>query len=157
MKETHTGTWTSVTHSLETAVLLPQHHDEMISCALQHMLTSLPAVGTALIWLCPTRKVLWKVYSVGSKRQGMHRWLTSRLHPSLDATTGVLQHDLTHHLSDTPSHILIRLNPRPSSPGGLWILWADPSSLPKAVLKSVGPVHRTFDRNCKRRSPTPSH
>src|SRR5947199_9691870 len=145
MKETQTRTWTSITHLLETAVLLPQQHDEMISRALQHMLTSLPAVGTALICPCPTRKVPWKVYYVGSKSQGTHRWLTSRLHPSLDTTTGVLQHDLTHHLCDMSPHILIPLNPRPSSPGGLWILWADPSSLLQAVLKSACPIQQTFE------------
>src|SRR5690242_8237200 len=107
MKEIHSRTWTSVTNMLETAVLHPQQHDEIISRALQHILTGLPAVGTALIWPCPKRKVPWKVYYVGCKHQAMHRWLSSRLHPSLDLTTGELQHDLAHHLADMPPSLLI--------------------------------------------------
>src|SRR5579864_935147 len=146
MEETHAGTWTSVTNSLETAVLLPQRRDEIITSALQQVLTSIPAVGTALIWPCPNRKVPWKVYYVGIKRDAMHRWLSSRLHPSLDTTTGVLQHDLLHHnLSDMPPHTLLRLYTSPASLRGLWILWTDPLSLPETAPKLVEPVHRTLE------------
>src|SRR5216110_3153796 len=54
-----------VIHHLETAALHPQRRGEMIARALQQLLTTLPAIGTALVWPCQDRNVPWKVYYAG--------------------------------------------------------------------------------------------
>src|ERR1700692_992289 len=98
MKEKHPLAWTSVVDCLKTAALLPQQRDEMISCALQELLSSIPAVsavGTALLWPCQDRKVPWKVYYAGMRRDTMRHWLSARLEPSLDVIIDALQHDLS--------------------------------------------------------------
>src|SRR5436305_9290195 len=79
---------------LKTAALFPQRRGEMITRALQELLISLPAIGTALVWPCQDRKVPWKAYYAGTRRESMQRSLTARLHSSLDATLSVLQMDL---------------------------------------------------------------
>ncbi len=121
MEEQHLGTLISVTHSLETAALLPQRRDELISCALEQLLTSISAVGTALIWPCRDRTVPWKVYYAGIKHTAMRRWLSARLDPSLDATVRVLEHDLIHSLAEMPPPLLMRLHTLPPSPCAAWI------------------------------------
>jgi sugar diacid utilization regulator len=137
--------WASVTHYLKTAALFPQQRDELISRALQQLLTTIPAVGTALILPCQNKKVPWKVYYAGIKRNAMHRWLSARLNPSIDTIIGVLQNDLSN-LSDMPSSLLIRLHT--SSPCGLWIVWASPSSVapsPGSALEWIDSVRQAFE------------
>ena len=102
---------------LQTAALYPQRRDEMIGRALQELLASLSAVGTALIWPCQDRKVPWKVYYVGTRRESMLPWLRARLSVSLDATLSVLQQDLSK-LSDMPFPHLTCLQPAPIFPAG---------------------------------------
>src|SRR5215467_3687234 len=148
MREEQPIVWASTRHYLKTAALLPQQRDELISRALQQVLTSIPAVGTALIWPCRNRKVPWKVYYAGIRRNAMHRWLSARLDPSVDATIGVLQHDLTSSLSDMPPSLLIRLHTLPSSPCGLWIVWTAPSStspLSGSALECIEYVRQTLE------------
>src|SRR4051812_35103252 len=128
MEEKQLIAWASATNSLETVALLPQQRDELISRALEQLLTSIPAIGTALIWPCQKRKVPWKVYYAGSKQNTMQRWLSARLDPSLDATIGILERDLTHNFSDLPPPLLMRLGSLPASARGLWIVWMAPSS-----------------------------
>ncbi|HLX40594.1 MAG TPA: hypothetical protein VKR42_08675, partial [Ktedonobacteraceae bacterium] len=62
MQEKYPMAWTSVTHYLKTAALLPQQRDDLISQALQQLLSCVPAVSTALIWPRRNRKIPWKVY-----------------------------------------------------------------------------------------------
>ncbi len=148
MEEKHPGAWTSVTNYLETAALLPQQRDEIISYALQQMLTAIPALGTALIWPCRKRKVPWKVYYVGIKRNAMHRWLSARLDHSMDGTISMLEHDITCRLSDMPPPFLVRLHTLPSSPCGLWVVWTAPSSASSvsgAVDEWIEPVRQTLE------------
>src|SRR5256885_5846833 len=109
MEEKHLVAWNSITNYVETVALLPQQRDELISRALDQLLTSIPAIGTALIWPCRKRKVPWEVYYAGVKRNVMQRWLSARLDPSLDATIGVLEQDLTRSFSDLPLYLLMRL------------------------------------------------
>ncbi len=148
MEEQHSGISIAAMHSLESAALLPHRRDELISRALEQLLTSISAVGTALIWPCRNRTVPWKVYYAGIKRTAMHRWLSARLDPSVDTTVGVLQHDLTHSLAEMPPPLLMRLCILPSSPCGVWILWIAPkteSSLPDAVRESIERVRQTLE------------
>ncbi len=148
MEEQHSGTSIAVTHSLETAALLPQRRDELISRALEQLLTSISAVGMALIWPCRNGTVPWKVYYAGVKRTVMHRWLSARLDPSLDTTCGVLQYDLTHNLADMPPPLLMRLCSLPSTACGVWILWIAPKtepSLPAAVRECIERVRQTLE------------
>ena len=115
---------------------------------LEQLLTSISAVGTALIWPCRDRTVLWKVYYAGIQRTAMQRWLSMRLTPSLDATIGVLQHDLTHSLEEMPPPLLMRLCSLPSSPCAAWILWIAPRtepSLPGAVGEYIERVRQTLE------------
>jgi sugar diacid utilization regulator len=148
MGEKHPIVWiSSVTHYLKTAALLPQQRDELISRALQQLLTGIPAVGTALIWPCRNKKVPWKVYYVGIKRNAIHRWLSARLDPSVDATIATLQHDLTN-LPDMPPSLLIRLHTSPSSPCALWIVWTSPSSAassPGSALEWIDSVRQALE------------
>ena len=136
--------WGDAVHYLKNAALLPQQRDEMIARALQELLTCLPAAGTALIWPCQSRKVPWKVYYAGMRQESMRRWLSARLDPSLDVTTGVLQHDLTS-LSDMPFPHLIRLQPAPVFLPGLWIVWTALSPLPGAAIESLERIRRTLE------------
>lgn len=148
MEAQHSGTSISVTHSLETAALLPQRRDELISRALEQLLTSIPAVGTALIWPCRNRTVPWKAYYAGVKRAAMHRWLSARLDSSVDTTIGVLQHDLTHSLAEMPPPLLIRLCSLPSTTSGAWMLWIAPKtgpSFPEAVREYIERVRQTLE------------
>src|SRR5260370_17327139 len=93
MKEKRHIAWPSVEDSLKTAALLPQQRGEMISYALQELLTSIPAAGTALIWPCQDRQVLWKLYYAGMRRQTMRHWLSPPLEPSLPVLTPLFNHD----------------------------------------------------------------
>ena len=148
MGEKHPAAWTSVTHYLKTAALLPQQRDELISRALLQLLASIPAAGTALIWPCRNRKAPWKVYYAGIRRNAMHRWLSARLDPSMDLMIGMLQHDLASSFSDMPPPFLMRLHTSPSSHCGLWIVWAASSSapfLPGAVIEPIERVRQTLE------------
>ncbi len=148
MEEKHPIAWTSITNDLKTAALLPQQRDELISRALEQLLASIPAVGTALIWPCRNRKVPWKVYYAGIRRNAMHRWLAARLDSSMDVTIGVLQHDLASGLPDMPPPLLMRLHVLPSSLSGLWIIWTAPSSAsspPGAVIEWIERVRQTIE------------
>jgi len=136
--------WDDAVHYLKTAALLPQRRGDMIARALQELLTCLPAVGTALIWPCQDRNVPWKVYYAGTRQQDIQRWLTARLDCSLDVTLGMLQEDLLQ-LSDMPLPQLICLQPPPTLPAGLWIVWMRPSPLPRAVSDCLEQVHRTLE------------
>ncbi|HLX55405.1 MAG TPA: helix-turn-helix domain-containing protein [Ktedonobacteraceae bacterium] len=148
MEEKQPTAWTSVTHYLKTAALLPQQRDELISRALQQLLTSIPAAGTALIWPCQNGIVPWKVYYAGIRRTAMHRWLSARLDPSMDVMFGMLQHDLTCSLPDMPPPLLMRLHTLPSSASGLWIIWSDASStsfLPGPDFECIERVRQTLE------------
>jgi sugar diacid utilization regulator len=148
MEEQHSGVSISVTHSLVLAALLPHRRDELILRALEQLLTSISAAGTALIWPCRDRTVPWKVYYVGINRTAMHRWLSARLDPSVDTTVGILQHDLTHSLEEMPPPLLIRLGSLPSSYCGVWILWIAPGTEPAlagAVDEYIERVRQTLE------------
>jgi sugar diacid utilization regulator len=148
MTETHHTAWPSVENSLKTAALLPQQRGEMLSYALQELLTRVPAVATALIWPCQQRKVPWKVHYAGIRRDTMRQWLTARLDPSLDVTGAVLQHDLSSSFSDMPQPLIIRLQPSSVSAPGLWIVWAvQPSALylPPSISECLERVRRTLE------------
>ncbi|HEY6406468.1 MAG TPA: hypothetical protein VIY29_03260, partial [Ktedonobacteraceae bacterium] len=149
MEEKHPMAWTSVTHDLKTVALLPLQRDELISRALQQLLTSIPAVGTALIWPCRNKKGPWKVYYAGSKSNAMHRWLSARLDSSVDVMIGVLQHELTSGPLDMPPPLLIRLPTLPTLPPcGLWIVWTAPQSaspLSDAAIEGIERVRQTFE------------
>lgn len=142
MEEKHPITWDRVMHYLKTAALFPQQRDEMILRALEQLLTSIPAAGTALIWPCGSRKMPWKVYYAGIGRNAMHRWLSARLDPSMDTMIGLLQHDLAHSLADMPPSFLIRLYKSPATLCGLWITWS--ASLSASLLST--PVSEPVDR-----------
>ena len=146
MEEKHPIAWTPVTNYLKTAALLPQQRDELIARALEQLLASIPAAGIALIWPYRNRKVPWKVYYEGIRRNAMHRWLSARLDPSVDVTIGMLQHDLTSSLSDMPPSLLMRLHTSPSSPCGLWIVWTAPSSAsPLPATEWIERVRRALE------------
>ncbi|HKV58004.1 MAG TPA: hypothetical protein VJO32_06970, partial [Ktedonobacteraceae bacterium] len=148
MNEKHHSAWPSVEDSLKTAALLPQQRGEMIAFALQELLTCIPATATALIWPCQKRKVPWKVYYAGARRDTMRHWLSARLDPSLDVISSVLQHDLSSNFSDMPLPLFIRLYPSYVSPPGLWIVWATPlpsATLPNSVSECLERVRRTLE------------
>ncbi len=148
MEEQHSGVSIAVTRSLERAALLPHHRDELITRALEQLLTGISAVGTALIWPCRNRTIPWKVYYAGIKRTAMHRWLSARLDSTVNAMVEVLQHDLTHNLAEMPPPLLMRLCTLPSSPCGVWILWIDPKaelSFPDTVRECIEQVRQTLE------------
>ncbi len=148
MEEQHSGISIAVTHALETAALLPHRRDELISRTLEQLLTSVSAAGTALIWPCRTRTVPWKVYYAGIQRTAMHRWLSARLDPSVEAMVGVLQHDLTHNLAEMPPPLLMRLSTLSSSLCGVWILWIAPKtepSFPGAARECIERVRQALE------------
>ncbi len=147
-EEKHPMAWTTVTHDLKTAALLPLKRDELISHALQQLLSSIPAAGTALIWPCRNKKGAWKVYYAGIKSNEMHRWLSARLDPSVDVMIGVLQHDFTSRPVDMPPPFLTRLHALSSSACGLWIVWTAPhsaTSLPRTAIEGIERVRQTFE------------
>jgi sugar diacid utilization regulator len=119
---------------LEIAALHPQRRGEMLGYALQELLGSLPAVGTALIWPCQDRKVPWKIHYAGMYQESIQPWLRARLHTSLDATFGVLQQDL-RKLSDMPFPELIYLQPAPIFSAGIWLIWPLSPSRPEPASK----------------------
>jgi hypothetical protein len=131
-------------HYLKTAALHPQRRGEMIARALQELLISLPAVGTALIWPCQDRSVPWKVYYAGAHRESIRPWLTARLNFSLDATLGVLQRDLSK-LSDMPFPHLICLQPTSMFATGLWIVWIPISPHLRENLDYQAEVRQTLE------------
>ncbi len=131
-------------HHLETAALYPQRRGEMIARALQELLAILPAVGTALVWPCQDRNAPWKVYYAGTCQESIRRWLAARLDFSLDATLGTLQQDLSK-LSDMPFPHLIRLQPAPLFPAGLWIVWTPLSSLSGPINDCMEKVRQTLE------------
>jgi sugar diacid utilization regulator len=139
MDEKHSVVWIPVIRSLEDAALLPQQRDEQISRALQHLLASTPIAGTALIWPCAGKKNPWKVYYAGINRVAMHRWLSAHLEASLEVAVGAIEHDLTRTFSEMPSPLLMHLQTKPTSPGGVWIIWLAPSSATASFSTSVFP------------------
>ena len=134
----------SVIHYLKTAALHPQRRGEMIARALQELLASLPAVGTALIWPTQDRNAPWKVYYAGEHPESMRRWLAVRLNFSLDDTLGVLQKDLSK-LSDMPIPHIFCLQPALMFPAGLWIIWTALSPLPSATNQYLEEVRLTLE------------
>jgi sugar diacid utilization regulator len=135
--------WGEVVYYLKAAALSPQRRDEMIARALQELVTILPAVGTALIWPSQDREVAWKVYYAGTHQQTMRRWLMARLAPSLDATLGVLEHDLS--TLDMPFPNLMYLQPAPSLPAALFIVWTAVSPLSSAASNSLQRIRQTLE------------
>jgi sugar diacid utilization regulator len=136
MEEKHPLAWTSVTDDLKAAALVPQRRDELITHALQHLQTTMPAVGTALIWPCQERRIPWRIYYVGGRRSAMYSWLSARLDSSLDVLAEHLQQDLTAgSLPDMPPALLIRLGTSPSALRGLWVIWP---ALPAALAHTRG-------------------
>ena len=78
----------------------------------------------------------------------MQRWLSARLDPSLDATIGILERDLTRNFSELPPALLMRLGPLPASARGLWIVWMAPSSASApsgVVLEGTERVRQTLE------------
>jgi sugar diacid utilization regulator len=148
MEAKYPGAWSAVTDGLKTAALLPQQRDELLARALEQLLVCIPAAGTALIWPCQHRKMPWKVFYTGYKRNVMHQWLSARLDSSAEITIGVLQHDLDSSLLDLPPPLLMRLNASSSSSCAVWIIWAaPPSALPLAgvVIEWKARVRQTFE------------
>ncbi len=133
-----------IIHYLKIAALQPQRRGEMIARALQELLATLPAVGTALVWPSREGNIPWKLYYAGTRRESMRRWLTARLSGSLDTTLGVLQQDL-RSLSDMPFAHVICLQPVPTFPAGVWIVWPTLSPLSREALDCLEEVRRTLE------------
>src|SRR5262249_40549814 len=108
------------------------------------LLLCLPVIGTALVWPRQDRNAPWKVYYAGDHPESMRRWLTARLNFSLDATLGILQKDLAK-LSDLPLPQLICLQPAPTFPAGLWIVWNAISPLSPATTVCLEEVRQTLE------------
>ena len=123
MKKKEQTTWTSITSDLKNAALLPQQRAVLLSRALQQMSTNLAAVGTALVWPCKEKKVPWKGYYEGSKREAMHPWLAARLGASIDGLIDLLQRDSTNSPLETPHPLLLPLRIPSAPPSGLWVIW----------------------------------
>ncbi len=145
------GIWLPITNDLKLAAILPEQREELLSRALERLLSVLPATGAALIWPSPAKKKAWKVYYAGSQRKAMHRWLSARLDPSPQVMIRLLEHDLTHNLNEMPSALLYRLSSTsvlPSSPCALWIVWtflASMPTLPDETLEGMERVRLTFE------------
>lgn len=136
--------WGEVIYYLKTAAFSPQQRGDLLIRALQELRITLPAVGTALIWPGQESKVPWKVYYAGTRPQSIQRWLTARIGSSLDATIGVLQHDLSS-LSDMPFPHLIPLQPTPPFSDGLWIVWATHSPLSRGANDCLERVRQVLE------------
>src|SRR5579859_2848531 len=136
---------------LRNAALYPQRRSQMIGCALQNLLASFPAIGTALIWPSQDRAIPWKVYYAGPHPESIHPWIAARLDGSFDAMLGVLQRDLCR-LSDMPFPHLICLQPAPMFPAGLWIVWTTLTQLPRETLAYQEEVRLTLEALIQMRS-----
>ncbi len=145
MEEKQFPVWIAVTNALKNAALQPARRDEFISQALGQFLAAMPIVGTALVWPCRKRKLPWKVFYAGIKRNTVQRWLAARLDPSMDATIETLLHDLAGGPPDMPPALSIRLQPTAPSPHGLWIIWAD-SPLPLSTTTQTGALADGIER-----------
>lgn len=151
MSQKHSSAWFSVEDRLKNAALLPQQRGEMITSALQELLSHVPAAAAALIWPCKEKKAAWKVYYAGVRRDTMRQGLIARLDPSLDVMGAVLQHDLSSSFPDMPQPLIIRLQAASVPAGGLWIVWpAQPTqpsalSLPQAGSEGLERVRRTLE------------
>src|SRR5262249_26165642 len=124
--------------------LHPQRRGELIARALQELLMTLPAVGMALVWPSQDRTAPWKLYYAGERPESMRRWLAARLNVSLDATVGVLERDLSK-LVEMPYPQLICLQPAPTFPAGLWIVWTAISALEPATSAYMEEVRLTLE------------
>src|SRR5579863_2542770 len=147
MSEKHANAWPSVEDTLKSAALFPQQRGEMITYALQELLSHIPAAASALILPCKEKKAPWKIYYAGMRRDTMRHWLIARLDPTLDVTGAVLQHDLSS-VSDMPQPLIIRLHVSSVPAGGLWIVWpAQPSALypPHSSSDCLERVRRTLE------------
>jgi hypothetical protein len=122
--------WMAVTENLRTAALVPEQRDDLLASALQQLLSALPAAATALIWPCPHKKLPWKIYYAGARRNAMLRWLSARLDASIETMLGVLQQELTSGLPDMPVPLLLPLRISQSSPRAIWIVWSEPATQP---------------------------
>lgn len=128
MKKKEQTSWASITHDLKNAALLPQQRTVLLSRALQQISTRLPIAGTALVWPCKEKKVLWKRYYEGCKRDAMHPWLLARLGSSIDELIGLLQRDSASSPLETPHPLLLPLRILSAPPSGLWIIWINQSA-----------------------------
>src|SRR5436305_4538955 len=144
MEQQHPFPWGEVVRYLKNSALHPLQRGEMLSRALQEFLACLPAVGTALIWPSERAEVRWKIYYVGLRQEAMRRWLSARLNPSLDATIGVLQHDLAH-LVDMPHSYLMPLQPSSGLGSGLWLVWTAGAPLPDAAMDCLERIRQTLE------------
>lgn len=150
MKKKDQTAWTYITHDLKNAALLPEQRDALLSHALQQVITSTSALGTALIWPCEERKVPWKIYYAGSKRDAMHPWLTARLQISIDAMVSLLQQDSPACPLETSPLLILPLNVSPSAPArsGLWIIWAAqflPAPLSESLPEHIESARRMLE------------
>lgn len=148
MEENHPMAWTAVTQYLRNAALFPQQRDELITHALQELLTSFPAAGVALLRPSRDGKVPWKIHYAGIRQQAMRRWLSARLDPSVDVMMGVIQHDLPCSPAEMSPPLLMPLHTSPSSSCGLWIIWPQPSSasfLSGLVIEYIERVRQTLE------------
>lgn len=124
MKKKEQTTWTSIISDLRNAALLPRQRSSLFAHALQQIAASAPIVGTALIWPCKEKKVPWKVYYAGDKRDAMHPWLSARLDTSMDVMIGHLQRDSTSTCLEIAYPLLLPLRLPFSSSSGLWVIWS---------------------------------
>lgn len=148
MKKKEQTTWDSITHDLRQAALLPQQRAPLLAHALQQTIAGIPASGAALIWPYREKKVPWKVYYVGSKRDAMHPWLAARLDPSLDVMMGQFQRAPTSTLADMPLPLLLPLRLQSASPAALLIIWINQSSyapLADPILKQIEQVRQMLE------------
>lgn len=146
--EKYPMTWSSITHYLKTAALMPQKRHELISGALQQLLASIPAAGAALIWPCANRKMPWKIYYAGIRPNTMLRWLSARLDSAPDVMIGMLQHDLASGPYDMPPPLFMQLHTPHFFLRGLLIIWAalPPESLLADPLnEGIERVHQTLE------------
>lgn len=142
MKKKEQTAWAAITHDLRNAALLPQQRSTLVSHALQQVVASMPAVGTALIWPCKERKVPWKVYYAGHKRDAMHPWLSARLDPSVDAMMSTFQRESACSLLDMPHPLLLPLRLPAAPPSALWIIWTSPPT----VISAADPMMENIEQ-----------
>jgi sugar diacid utilization regulator len=148
MVEQYLAAWATVTQPLKKAALFPQQRDELIAHALQELLASFPAAGTALIRPARAGKVPWKIQYAGVKQQAMRRWLAARLDPSVDVMMGVIQHDHSCSPTEMPLPLLMGLRTSPASCCGLWVVWPLSSStsvLAGMMIEYIERVRQTLE------------